>query len=275
MKQHKATSFPQSASIAGMVSAVCPALSAGPERLFFAKRGKGDRIYPVDGLVLHDFWLDEGRLPFGHAPTFLGQIQKNHISTGTLAGYPQAVHVRLLARLARLLPGYQLAFFNQASTLGLDPVHNEIDITQSAFVHSLQLLPVGERPPRIRINGVLGLTVIATDGSQTGLAPATYWPDSVTTARALGLLRRMQGPHAPWRECQELADRFVAQAGSQVGERYGTSLRIAVDEARRAALLDAGFYIGTSGWVYFCTEHDRRTVDRLARLVIENLCKEA
>lgn len=265
MKQDRPASFPQSASMLGMVSGFCPAGIAGCGPVVVVKRAKGSRLHTLDGCILHDFWLDAGRLPFGHAPAFLGQIQKNHVSTGSLAGYPQPVHFRLLARLARLLPGYTLQFADRADMAGLEPVPHELDLTRTAFTDSSRLLPENEHPPRIRLNGALGLDVIA---SRTGLEVGWYWPDAILTARALGLLTRMLGPHAPWASCAERADRFARSMGTAVRERRSASVRIVMDEQLRASLLAEGLYAGGDGWIYFCTEHDLRTVDRLSRTLL-------
>lgn len=258
MKHVRPINFPQSASILDKASEFCPTKGLA----FLVKRAKGARLHTLDGRILDDFWLEAGRLPFGHAAAFLGQIQKNHVSSGSLHGYPQPVHFRLLSRLARLLPGYQIQFVNSAD---IAPVSDELDLTRTAFTESLHLLPENERPARIRINGALGLDIIA---SQSALQIDSYWPDAIMTARALALLGKMMGPAAPWASCAKRADRFAKKIGSALLERKSASVKIELDKRLRAALLNEGFYTGEDGWLYFCAEHDPRTVDRLARTIL-------
>ena len=268
MAHRTPVTFSQSNGMLQSLSGCCPSFLNGQAGFFLVKRAKGARLHTLDGAVLHDFWLDDGRLPFGHAPRFTGQEQKNHVSTGILSGYAQPVHVRLLARLSRILPGYSLAFIAPSSIHRLEGVPHIKNCSRTAFVFSPSLLADDERPALVLVNGTLGVDILAWLPGQLEELPDPYWPDSVSTVRALSVLARLSGPHAPWPVCAALSERFVKIAGRFVEDRKGSSLRIALDEKFFQPLLNEGLYLARTGWIHFCTEHDPTTVDRLARVIV-------
>jgi len=282
--------FPQSRAILGQNAHL--GLSASQAALpVLIKRGRGGRVVTIDGCVLHDFWLAEGRYPCGHAPCFLTQAQKNAVSLGNLKNYPQNEHIRLLNRIARLLPGYRLCFARP------DPHIPEgaecLDLRRTAFCESAELLPAGPRPDIVLINGALFLDVLAIrDGCPTPPdCAALEYPDAASAVRASLLLRRLHSPDEPYTKIESLAALFKERAGSMlVGEgdacgdsalgdaalRKGSALtrvapsarlRVAMNEEKRNALLREGFLLSSSGAIFFCSAHDPRTVVRLAKIL--------
>jgi hypothetical protein len=123
-----------------------------PPDMPIIKRGRGARVITIDGSILHDFWLANGRYPFGHAPAFLTQAQKNAVSRGDLHSYPQNEHLRLLNRLAKILPGYRFCF--AGADVKIPEGADVLDLRQTAFCTSPEILSLGIPPEAARKAGV-------------------------------------------------------------------------------------------------------------------------
>ena len=288
------------------------------------RRGRGARVITIEGSILHDFWLAGGRYPFGHAPAFLTRAEKNAVSLGDMAGYPQNAHIRLLNRLARLLPGYRVCFTPPGFEV---PVGAKVlDLRRTAFCApmdaGLRAAAAGEagcaaglseeitccnyqtaaaapasaapvfaapepavpaairsgenaaRPDIILINGALFVDILAIRGDCApggyaqcaGYAEYEIYPDAISAARANALLRRLQSPDEPYTKIASLAALFRRRAGDLLIGNAADSgcLRVAMNVAKRDALLREGFLLSPDGVIYFCSEHDPRTVARLA-----------
>jgi len=260
--------FPQSKSILDQADRSFPGLPV------LIKRGRGARVITIDGVMLHDFWLADGRYPFGHAPAFLTQAQKNAVSPGELASYPRGDHIRLLRRLARRLPGYTLYFARLDAAI---PGAEILDLRKSALTTSNALLPRGARPDIIRINGALWMDIIAVRGgfsSSDDLPVAEELPDASNVARAAAVLRKLDSADAPYTKIAEHIALFKTRAASllvkDVSSVNSSSFfpRVAMNEEKRVALVREGFLLSPDGTIYFCAEHDPRAIIRLAQALL-------
>jgi hypothetical protein len=253
--------FPQSKSILDQADRSFPGLPV------LIKRGRGARVITIDGAMLHDFWLAGGRYPFGHAPSFLTQAQKNAVSLGGLGSYPRNDHIRLLRRLARRLPGYTLYFARPGAAI---PGAAEIlDLQKSAFTTSNDIIPRDTRPDIIHINGALWLDITAV---RSGLpAPAAEeLPDAPSTACADAILRKLDSADAPYTKIAEHIALFKTRAASLLVNGDNSFFpRVAMNEEKRGALARAGFLLSPDGTIYFCAEHDPRAIIRLAQTLLE------
>ncbi|MDR2733825.1 MAG: hypothetical protein LBC99_04160 [Spirochaetota bacterium] len=261
-------SFPQSKAI--LREAAKPdAAHPSPDFPVIIKRGRGARVITIDGNMLHDFWLADGRYPLGHAPGFLTQAQKNAVSLGGLAAYLRNDHIRLLRRLAQRLPGYTLYFARlDFSAEGTGAQNAEIlDLRKNAFTTSKDLLPQGARPDIALINGALWLDIIAVrDGFP--VSAAEELPDAPSCAYANTLLRKLDSIGEPYSKIAEHAALFKSHAASLLVDDAFFP-RITMNEEKRIALLHEGFLLSPDGVIYFCAEHDPRAVTRLANALMD------
>ena len=95
----------------------CPGFSETyPVHTF--KRGKGARLYDLDGNRFLDFDLENGSLLFGHAPPFVTHAIKNALSLGNLSSSVNREITRFYSVLKHRFPeitGYTAHFLPEAA----------------------------------------------------------------------------------------------------------------------------------------------------------------
>lgn len=258
MLHHQSQAIVQSAKRSG----VFPPESAWLP--FLAKRGRGGRLHDIDGNAFDDFWLSGGRLPFGHAPSFAGSSEKNCISTGYLDGYLNCHHLRLLARLAALFPGYNPQFAEPEAILEECAVSgwSVSDEREESFCLDAASPGHARGADVILIDGALFLPcVLAKNG--LAIKSRVRLPATTATVRAENMLRKLTGNEAPYAAIERLIscfDKIVPRSDKTRG--FPT---IELTDGQRLSLLEKGFLIGPDNRIRFCSAHDPRTVRRLAQ----------
>ena len=84
-----------------------PAARSRLQRLGPIRRARGYRLYDQRGRRYLDLWQAGGRALLGHRPDRAVARIKGALSRGATAGLPSVYERRLLARLQRLIPGFE------------------------------------------------------------------------------------------------------------------------------------------------------------------------
>jgi glutamate-1-semialdehyde 2,1-aminomutase len=113
---HKSTELFQRASrhIAGGVSSSLRRLEQ-PVPIYF-QRGKGCRLWDVDGNEFIDYQLGQGALLFGHAPDGLVDVLSRQASLGTHFAAQCQLEIDVAERLAAMVPSIDLVRFSNSAT---------------------------------------------------------------------------------------------------------------------------------------------------------------
>jgi glutamate-1-semialdehyde 2,1-aminomutase len=75
---------------------------------FFVKRGKGSRLFDVDGKQYVDYCMGYGPLILGHAPSVVVDAVKGQLENGTLYGTPFEQEVELAELVCRVVPSAEM-----------------------------------------------------------------------------------------------------------------------------------------------------------------------
>ena len=78
---------------------------------FFTDRGKGSRIYDVDGNEYIDYCLAYGPLILGHAPEEVKEAIKEQLERGWLFGTPHEGEIKLAEKIIALYPSIEMVRF--------------------------------------------------------------------------------------------------------------------------------------------------------------------
>ena len=78
---------------------------------FFTGRGKGSRIYDVDGNEYIDYCLAYGPLILGHAPEEVKEAIKEQLERGWLFGTPHEGEIKLAEKIIALYPSIEMVRF--------------------------------------------------------------------------------------------------------------------------------------------------------------------
>jgi len=268
--------------------------------LHIFKRGKGSRLYDLDGNRILDFDLNGGQLLFGHAPPFITHAIKNAVSLGWLhnqlnrelirfysvlkqrfpaiteyAAYflPEAKTAAALLQAA--YPGWELIrpelFTDRLDTLRLEGIIHAavsrgspllLDETGSAFRTAPELLSQKYRPEAAAASfGGVHLLMLPEGHS---LIPDPFLPLLPVLAGASAFLKRLTGPAEPYTAIRALTALFAEKCSSQISAWAGFSPIIELLPEQRKKLFQKGFLLPQSGKIHFCSAHADHELKGLA-----------
>jgi glutamate-1-semialdehyde 2,1-aminomutase len=101
-------------SIAGGVNSGIRKLER-PVPIYFA-RGKGARVWDVDGNEYIDFQIGQGALLFGHAPPGMAEALAAQTRLGTHWAAQSELEIEVAERLQKMIPSAELVRFNNSAT---------------------------------------------------------------------------------------------------------------------------------------------------------------
>ena len=101
-------------SVAGGVHSNVQACA--PPHPLYIERGKGSKIYDVDGNEYIDYLLAYGPVILGHSPDELNEAVKKQIDMGTQFGNPGLLDVIAAERIVDLVPCAESVRFNNTGT---------------------------------------------------------------------------------------------------------------------------------------------------------------
>ena len=88
----------------------------------FMERGKGSRIYDVDGNEYVDFLLAYGPLILGHCPEPVVEAVKAQLEKGTAFGTPHELEIRLSKLICDIMPSVELVRYNNSGSEAVQSV---------------------------------------------------------------------------------------------------------------------------------------------------------
>jgi glutamate-1-semialdehyde 2,1-aminomutase len=114
--------FPRSRELYGRATRSIPAgVNSGirkmeqPVPLYF-ERGRGSRLWDVDGNEYLDFQIGQGALLFGHAPPGLAAALAKQAALGTHWAAQSELEIDVAERLQRMVPSGEFIRFNNSAT---------------------------------------------------------------------------------------------------------------------------------------------------------------
>lgn len=264
------------------------------------RRARGACLFDVDGNRFFDFDLDQGRLPFGHHPTFLSTLIKNHISLGQRHNLPQLELYRFSRALQQRLPG------SEAYCFFLVPEGFQPDAASGAPAREQWLVPeriwqgedneplvaaareirdkgaalwLDERGsafcqrdscffPELDgdgalLRGCLGLSLLLVR-RENPYRPELYVPPAWQVAAATEILRSLSGPRSPYPVIRRLVAQLERQAEGCFSGRAGIFPKLNIDDALRCRALENGILLAADGVVRVSAAHQPGQLRRLA-----------
>lgn len=94
---------------------------------FFVKRGKGSRLYDVDGRQYIDYVMGYGALLFGHAPEMIVQKLREIVEDGLLYGAPTEEEVLLAEKIREFYPSIEMV---RLANSGLEATMHSIRLSR-------------------------------------------------------------------------------------------------------------------------------------------------
>jgi len=264
------------------------------------KRGKGSRLYDMDGNRFFDFVLDEGRKLFGHAPPFLTHSIKNAVSRGQLDNCLSLEFYRFYSVLRNRCPevdDYELFFLSDRRAPGAllrsvfsgwEPLIPEqlvkrgdstrlekrakslvsggglllLDQSGVSFFDGSQLW-IGRMRPEAAALSFCGIHLLLLRPGH-GLMPTAYLPALPVLAEATAFLKNLTGPQEPFTAIEEYSRLFESVCGAHISGWAGFSPKIRMRDVQRQELRKRGFLLSKTGYVHFSSAHDLHQVRRLA-----------
>jgi len=244
----------------GLFQRACKVLPGGvnsPVRAFkavggtppFIERGKGSRIWDVDGNEFIDYVASYGPLLFGHAPDFVSDIIAYAAKDGTIFGAPCEAEVQIAELISELMPAIEMIRFVSS---GSEATTSAIRLARGATARKLIVKCAGcfhgsvESLLATAGSGVATLGIPETAGISRALAAETI----VVEYNDISQLQQVFATHGP-----DIAAFIVEPIAANMGvvlpaQGYLEAAREITSSAGALLIFDeviTGFRVGAGG----------------------------
>ncbi|MEM1927323.1 MAG: aspartate aminotransferase family protein [Acidilobaceae archaeon] len=87
-----------------------------PPYPLFVSRGKGSRVWDVDGNVYDDYWMGHGSLILGHSPELVVEAVAEALRDGSHLGFENPYALEYAELLTKIVPGLEMVRFTNSGT---------------------------------------------------------------------------------------------------------------------------------------------------------------
>lgn len=276
--------------------------------LFF-KKVKGPYCYDLDGNKYADFNLNNGRLPFGHAPAFLTHTVKNAVSAGFMDGMIKTSLYRFYKNLSkRISISGKYNFFiieskqeiysglegidtektvfikpmdlmkNSDDTLLKNAVKNQrdkgnmlvFDETETAFCFENGTFINNYMPDVSILNGSLGVNAAVVKKDIEVNFNNLYIPSSLQLQRASEILRNLDGRRNPFSYIEKNVKQLNKSIENKITGYYGIYPVIKLGGELQRKALNEGFIISGNGVIFISSVHDEKLIHRFTKFLNKN-----